>query len=429
MSHSCDRWRCRGRVRVLRTQGQASTPLASPVRMPAEPRPVTLRKSLVVIALGLIAIATLTPLGGDHARRLSLCVGCGDFALADALVNIALFVPLGCAFAFRGLRTHRALAWIVLASITVETLQYVIVRGRTASVADVMANTMGGALGMAIPGAWKWVLASAKHAGAATVAYGLMIAGLAAAALALQVMHPPPSVHWSSARVVRRGFVPFSGSVRVVRVDGTPSSERESHPVAPSDSVLLEVVLMAGQPPEGLAEVLQFWGPAEREGGRAWYWVDQYGRDVRVHVRTGADALRLRGNTSWVFGAMPAVPGDTVSLRIGLRRFEYGIAVRHGASITRKSGAVSLGDEWRLLVPFERQRERWSGTLTALWVAALLLPLGLFARLHSTKSLVAAGCLAAIYLAVLPIMAGCAALPLAGWCGAVVGYVMGAVLS
>ena len=381
-----------------------------------------------MIALGLIAIATLTPLGGDHARRLSLCVGCGDFALADALVNIALFVPLGCAFAFRGLRTHRALAWIALASITVETLQYVIVRGRTASVADVMANTMGGALGMAIPGAWQWVLASAKHAAAATVAYGVMIAGLAAAALALQVMHSPPSVHWSSPRVVRPGFVPFSGSVRLVRLDGTPSSERESHPVAPSDSVPLEVVLVAGQPPEGLAEVLQFWGPAERGGGRAWSWVDQYDRDLRVHVRTGADALRLRGNTAWVFGAMPAGPGDTVSVRIGLRRFEYGIEVRHGASIALKRAAVSLGDEWRLLVPFERQRERWSGTLTALWVAALLFPLGLFARLHSTKSLVAAACAAAIYIAVLPIMAGCAALPPAGWCWAVVGYVLGAIL-
>ncbi len=388
-----------------------------------------MRKSLVVaIALGLIAIATLTPLGGDHARRLSLCVGCGDFALADALVNIALFVPLGCAVAFRGLRRDRALAWIALTSITVETLQYVIVRGRTASVADVMANTVGGALGMAMPAAWNWVLASTKHAAAATVAYGLMIAGLAAAALALQAMHPPPSVHWSRPRVVRPGFVPFSGSVRVVRLDGTPISERESHPVASSDSVRLELVLVAGPPPEGLAEVGQFW-PGEREGKRAWSWVDQYDRDLRVHVRTGADALRLRGNTSWVFGAMPAVAGDTVSVRIELRRFEYGMEVRHGASITRKSAAVSLGDEWRLLVPFERQRERWSGTLTALWVAALLFPLGLFARLHSTKSLVAAACVAAIYLAVLPIMAGCAALPLAGWCGAVVGYVMGAILS
>jgi len=292
----------------------------------------------VAIALGLIAIATLTPLGGDHARRLSLCLGCGDFALADALVNIALFVPLGCAFAFRGLRRDRALAWIALTSITVETLQYVIVRGRTASVADVMANTAGGALGMAMPGAWQWVLASTKHAAAATVAYGLLIAGLAVAALALQAMRPPPSVHWSRPRVVRPGFVPFSGSVRFVRLDGIPISERESHPVTPSDSVQLELVLVAGLPPAGLAEVGQFW-PGEREGKRAWSWVDQYDRDLRVHVRTGADALRLRGNTSWVFGAMPAVAGDTVSVRIELRRWPWrGVRRRR---TNRASGAPS----------------------------------------------------------------------------------------
>ncbi len=42
MSHNCDRWRCPGQVQVLRTQWQASTHLASPVRVPAEPRPVIL---------------------------------------------------------------------------------------------------------------------------------------------------------------------------------------------------------------------------------------------------------------------------------------------------------------------------------------------------------------------------------------------------
>jgi len=144
------------------------------------------RKSLVVaIALGLIAIATLTPLGGDHARRLSLCVGCGDFALADALVNIALFVPLGCAVAFRGLRRDRALAWIALSPSPSKRCNRHRARADRER-RDVMANTVGGALGMAMPGAWQWVLASTKHARCRTVAYGLTIAGLAAAALALQ---------------------------------------------------------------------------------------------------------------------------------------------------------------------------------------------------------------------------------------------------
>src|SRR5260370_16836238 len=50
-----------------------------------------------------------------------------------------------------------------LTTVTVETLQYVVVRGRTASVGDVIANTIGGALGLAAPRVLRWVLASAPR--------------------------------------------------------------------------------------------------------------------------------------------------------------------------------------------------------------------------------------------------------------------------
>ena len=94
----------------------------------------------------------------------------------------------------------------------------------------------------------------------------------------------------------------------------------------------------------------------------------------------------------------------------------------------KKIVTVSPGDGWRLLVPFERQRqrERWSRTLTALWVGTLLFPLGLFAQRHSRKLLVGAGIGAAVYFTAVPLLVGCAALSLVGWLGGVAGYAMGA---
>jgi len=365
------------------------------------------------------------PVGGDASRHLSLCVGCGDFALADALVNIALFVPLGLAFALRRARAGRALVWIVLTTVTVETLQYVVVRGRTASVGDVIANTIGGALGLAAPRVLRWVLASAPRVARATSAAAGAIALVVAAALALQAIHPPPSLHWTRhAPVLRRGFEPFTGFVSQVQLGGLPFAEGETRALERRDSVQLRIALRSGRPPERLAEVLQLWTPA----GHGWVWIDQRGTNLRTHVTSRADDWRLRGHATWASGSLPAAAGESVSVRIALQRFRYDIEVEHGGAVMKKIVTVSPGDGWRLLVPFERQRqrERWSLTLTALWVGALLFPLGLFAQRHSRKLVVGAGIGAAVYFTAVPFLVGCAALSLAGWLGAAAGYASGA---
>lgn len=365
------------------------------------------------------------PVGGDGSRHLSLCIGCGDFALADALVNIALFVPLGLAFALGRGPPGRALVWIVLTTVTVETLQYVVVRGRTASVSDVIANTIGGALGLAAPRVLRWVLASATRAARATSAAAGAIALVVAAALALQTIHPPPSLHWTRhAPVLRRGFEPFTGLVSLVQLGGKPFAEGESRALEPHDFVKLGIALRSAQPPERLAEVAQFWTAAKH----GWLWIDQRGTNLRTHVTSRADDWRLRGHATWASGSLPALAGESVLVRIALQRFRYDIEVEHGGAIMKKIVTVSPGDGWRLLVPFERQRqrERWSFTLTALWVGALLFPLGLFAQRHSRKLLVGAGIGAAVYFTAVPLLVGCTALSLVGWVGGAGGYAIGA---
>ena len=386
-----------------------------------------LRKWLALgAALGLIAVATLVPLSGEPAsgRSPSWCLACGDFGVADALLNMVLFAPLGCALAYAGARIDRALALIVITTVGVEVLQYTVVRGRTASVSDVLANSLGGALGLVLAGGLRRAAASARHALAGTTVYGAAIVAVMATALALQSVRRPAALHWTERSPVRpRGFVYFTGSVGPVLVDGTPLASGASRAIAAKAPVDIAIAVQSGRPDTRRAEVVQFWTPQ----GRGWAWADQQDRDVRVHVASVSDAVHLRGHTSWVRGVMPAVPNEPVTVRISVRPFSYRVGVIASDSTVEASTQISPGDGWRLLVPFERQRERWASLLTGLWIAALLAPLAYLARLHSRGTLVGAAAGAGAYLVLLPMLTGCAWLPLAGWCGAATGFAAGAM--
>lgn len=68
---------------------------------------ITVRRSGSLLVRGAILaavmLATLWPASATMPRSgVELCVLCGDFGLADAIVNVVLFVPLGLAFARPG---------------------------------------------------------------------------------------------------------------------------------------------------------------------------------------------------------------------------------------------------------------------------------------------------------------------------------------
>ncbi|MEY2470542.1 MAG: VanZ like family [Actinomycetota bacterium] len=69
------------------------------------------------------------------------------------LGNVALFVPLGMAMAWKGYRVVRAFALALALSVAAETLQYITGHGRIAQLEDVIYNVCGALLG--------WVMFSA----------------------------------------------------------------------------------------------------------------------------------------------------------------------------------------------------------------------------------------------------------------------------
>ncbi len=126
----------------------------------------TLPEAVLLLALGTIAILTLGDPMGPQPDRINLIPfrdqfwalqGQIDPALATAtlLANIVLFVPLGAALAAR---FPEASGWGLVAvaafvSLAVEGAQAVLDIGRLADITDVLANSAGAAVGVAIWGA------------------------------------------------------------------------------------------------------------------------------------------------------------------------------------------------------------------------------------------------------------------------------------
>jgi hypothetical protein len=116
--------------------------------------------SVVMLAVSLAGIAELTLFGRDGLgaeQRLELdpiigAWGWSGVAWRPVIDNITLFVPLGASLA--ALRCRRGwpvlLAIAAMVSVAVETFQWAFPTGRIANSADVLANSVGAALGIAV---------------------------------------------------------------------------------------------------------------------------------------------------------------------------------------------------------------------------------------------------------------------------------------
>lgn len=378
---------------------------------------------VVALTLGLVAVATLVPTsdGGMPGWPPFWCLWCGDFALADAVANVVLFAPLGWALSRTDVRPGLAIAGVMGVTIAIEFVQHEHVAGRVASVADVLMNTVGGVLGMALPRLLRWLAESRGRALRGAVIYGVLLAVSVCAGVAIQAIPEPAALRWTAESPKLPGYTDFTGSVAAVRVNGTPLARLEWREVPAQGGVEIEVDLVSGPPDPRRAEIIS----ARRRNGPAWMWVDQHGSDLRVHVASASDDLRLRGHSPSVPASMPAATGQAVTVQLLGRPFAYRWVVRTKGEEVVREASISPGDGWRLFTPFERLRERWASLLTGLWMAALLAPLGYLAAGRSGVAATAAASGAVLGLVLLPVALACAWLPLAGWCGSAGGFVVG----
>jgi glycopeptide antibiotics resistance protein len=109
---------------------------------------VWLGRCFLSVYILLVLGATLRPSDPVGSLEWSqvLCLLCGRAAMADALANLALFLPLGGALALLALSPRRALFVAAGLSLSVELAQFAI-PGRDPSLSDFIFNTVGAAVG------------------------------------------------------------------------------------------------------------------------------------------------------------------------------------------------------------------------------------------------------------------------------------------
>jgi hypothetical protein len=114
----------------------------------------------LVLSAGVIVAVTLYPPGvtGLGGARVSDCWSGFDIhrllpdalGSASGLANVALFVPLGFFLVVVTRRPARSAAVVLATTTGIEASQGMVLAGHDCSVADVLANTVGGLAGIAV---------------------------------------------------------------------------------------------------------------------------------------------------------------------------------------------------------------------------------------------------------------------------------------
>jgi hypothetical protein len=323
-----------------------------------------------------IAGATLTPSAPLYDPPPSTCPLCGVDSGADAVANVLLFLPFGAGLAASGIRARRALPLVAAATLAIELLQLRLVPGRDASLDDLLANAIGGAIGIALARRWRTLVFPAPGASA--------VLATVAALLSLSLSS---ATGWMLAPALRGG--PWSVHV--------PTAEGNSPAVLDARLGDLRLVDTVVLDPEGIRNRLL---AGERLTARAVIprattgepgvlvlededteqsLVDfrRAGRGVAFFVRTRTAALRLRMPPVAIRGFLSAGPRagrDTVLLTgvVGRGVLTF-TAERRGLAQTR-SVALSPNWGWSFVIPGYTYGPEVH-LLTAVWLAALALPI------------------------------------------------------
>jgi hypothetical protein len=326
---------------------------------------------------GAILVATLTPIPRQAAQVAltgPFCLACGDGGVADFILNIALFLPLGAALAAAGFRARTVVLLGLALSAGVEVLQFGVIPGRDAALGDILANTAGTALGWGLAGQVGRLLRPSPGA-AALLASGWALVALVGTIGAMPLMEPslPNEVwygQWAAA-----GPEPewFEGEVLSVELGGRPLphwrirdwAERREQ-LLTADGLELGAEIVSGA---STGEPLRIVAVAGDNGRFAT--LTQTGRDLHWGVRLRASELGLRAPGTVLYGGLPGTAGDTIAVGGTYANRLATVQVRRGDQVTEIEARFGWQDGWRLLLGTEKADRPVELVLTGLWLLGL----------------------------------------------------------
>jgi VanZ like family len=378
-------------------------------------------------------VLTLRPDPGQvraSAATPLLCLVCGNKGGVDIFLNLLLFAPFGAGLRLAGWPWRRIAAVAALVSLSVEFLQFTVVTGRDASLNDLLTNTAGASIAAAVAPRWRRpIFPSARTAAALFSGWTLLWLGTLAATVLLQ--HPrtlsgPVHNRWPETASIDRAFV---GRVLEVRVNGERMPRQESPPdraairrSLDSGEARLEVQAVSGPPTEDLTFLYSL-----QVQHTAVLGVAQYGRDAVLVVPSRAQRLRIWSPTLQLRDALPSDTGVPVIVHGAVHDRQLRLSVSWGGRVQQTTLVLRPTLGWGMISPIKFILGRKVRLFTALWVGALVLPLGYWAAALPRGGPAGVALAAALVagLLVLPALAGAPPSHWTEWTAALAGAAVG----
>ena len=389
---------------------------------PLESGRIRIARILVVASLIVIGALTLYPVSNTGTSGW-YCILCGARATADMILNIILFAPLGVALALLRIPFKKVLLVALLISGLVESAQ-VLIPGRDASIGDLISNTAGCGLGIAVVSSARlWLTPTATRAGWLSLGASIVAATL----LTLTGIMLQPSFTESA---YYGQWTPRLGNME--RYEGRVlSAEVGSHHLPSgrldnTDTVLallregnpIRVTAEAGPEPSRLAPLFNI-ADADQH---MIVEIGIEGSDLVFSQRVRATSFRLDRPTLQIPGALTVSVGDTISIKTWPAETGRCLVV----NLDRACGlGYTVGFGWALLM-YSHTFPIWlQQVLSILWISIVVAPFGFWLR-RSAQSIFGAIILCAGLL-LAPGATGLLATPIAEWTAAGIGLTCGII--
>lgn len=401
---------------------------------PADPPPTrrgrASRAATAAVALCLTAILVLTlrPGPSDRVGEWSRCIACGDLAGRDILLNILLFLPLGAALRWRGVARWRALVAGAVLATFIETMQATVVPGRDPTLGDILSNTTGTAVGIALFDLaplllWPTRRWSERLAAIGALAWALVAVGGAV----LTRPSTRPSPYFGQWQRTWPYTDRFTGKVLSFTINGSAipddriSDLMALRGVLLDDTVRVRATATLGGVPGRVAPIVSV---ANRDLGTVML-IGQRDDDVLLRLRVRASDYRLRSPELTIRNVVPrdaAARHDTLRISADL----VGDEVRWCAATSRTRGCqralLGPASAWLFVSPFELAAGRELPLLSALWLGVALVPAAYWSARARRRAFVALAALCGVLLVALLLTIDAAG---AGDWGAIGGTVAG----
>ncbi|MFN2398268.1 MAG: VanZ family protein [Gemmatimonadaceae bacterium] len=392
---------------------------------------------LAAAGLGLILVATLVPLPSSNPGTIAWCVICGEFGVADFALNVTLFVPFAAGVRLMGFSPLASVGIAALMTVGIETLQMNFITGRDASLGDLLANLVGGGIGIAAASTWRiWLFPSARAAAilawSGSIAWLIMLTGTAWA-LHRSLDFSTYAGRWAPQSHYSYGY---HGLVLSATLNGKPlinNSIRNSTAMRAdllSERVQVEADVVPGPAPEGLVAIASV-GVL----GSKIVLLGQKDEDLVFRIRTRASDVQLRTPAVKLSRAFEHGDNGASNLLVRIK----GISTSDRLIAELESGGATLRQElrltpnlaWTFFLPLDVALG-WSAIIvTWLWIAALLVPVAYWAARSRENGFVRVN--VPVLLAVLcgflavPALFGVASVAASEWMAAAAGIALGNV--